>query len=552
VYNDRMASPSSAQRPSPQETIAADYVIVGAGSAGCVLANRLSEDGASVVLIEAGPRDTNPLIHIPAGMLKLHRHPKLNWNFFAEPEDGTGSRALHWPRGKVLGGSSSINGMLYVRGNARDYDRWAQMGCAGWSYDDVLPYFKKSEAFVRGGDSLRGGDGPMAVEHYRTVLPLTDRFVEAAVDAGIPLNPDYNGARQEGVGYSQNSRRKRFRQSTARAFLTPARGRSNLRIETDALAQHLTFDGRRCTGVLIGRGGKTILISAAREVIVSAGAIGSPHLLQLSGIGAPDHLRSIGVDVVHALPNVGQNLSDHYCALVVHRVQGLTSVNQLSSGLPLVREMLRYVLTGRGALTFGVSTALAFVRSRDGLESPDLQLSFAPMSRDPVSHGFDTLEPLPGASIAVCVVQPESRGTILAKSADPNEYPAIRPNYLSAQRDVDVMVAGLKIARQIFASPKWMAHSVAELRPGPRAVSDLELADYARTGGASVFHPVGTCRIGADAASVVDPGLRVRGIAGLRVIDASVMPTVTTGNTNAPTIMIAEKGAAMIREDARG
>jgi choline dehydrogenase len=533
------------------ETIAADYVIVGAGSAGCVLANRLSEDGASVILIEAGPRDTSPLIHIPAGMLKLHRHPKLNWNFFAEPEDGTGGRALHWPRGKVLGGSSSINGMLYVRGNARDYDRWAQMGCAGWSHDDVLPYFKKSEAFEQGGDTLRGDDGPMAVEHYRTVLPLTDRFVEAAVDAGIPLNPDYNGARQEGVAYSQNSRRKRFRQSTARTFLTPARGRNNLRVETNALAQRLTFDGGRCTGVLISRGGKTIQVFAAREVIVAAGAVGSPHLLQLSGIGAPGHLRAIGVDVVHALPNVGQNLSDHYCALVVHRVQGLTSVNQLASGLPLVREMLRYVLTGRGALTFGVTTALAFVRSRDGLESPDLQLSFTPMSRDPISHGFDTLEPLPGASIAVCVVQPESRGMILAKSADPKEYPAIRPNYFSAQRDVDVMVAGLKVARQIFASPRWMAHSVAELRPGPETVSDPELADYARTGGASVFHPVGTCRMGADAASVVDPRLRVRGIAGLRVIDASVMPTVTTGNTNAPTIMIAEKGAAMIREDAR-
>ncbi|HVG50491.1 MAG TPA: GMC family oxidoreductase N-terminal domain-containing protein [Xanthobacteraceae bacterium] len=533
------------------ETISADYVIVGAGSAGCVLANRLSEDGASVILIEAGPRDTSPLIHIPAGSIKLIRHKTLNWNFFAEPEEGTGGRALHWPRGKVLGGSSSINGMLYVRGNARDYDRWAQMGCTGWSYESVLPFFKKSEAFAPGGNDIRGGDGPMAVEHYRTVLPLTDRFVEAAQDAGIPLNPDYNGASQEGVSYSQNSRRKRFRQSTARAFLTPARGRSNLRVETDAQAQRLTFDGKRCTGVVIRRGDKTIHVKAAREAILSAGAIGSPHLLQLSGVGAPDHLRNIGIDVVHALPNVGQNLSDHYCALIVHRVKDATSVNELATGLPLVGEMIRYVLTGRGALTFGVTTAMAFVRSREGLESPDLQLSFTPMSRDPIAHGFDRLEPLPGASIAVCVVQPESRGTILAKSADPKEYPAIRPNYFSAQRDLDVMVAGLKMARQIFASPKWMAHSAAELRPGVAKVSDKELADYARNGGASVFHPVGTCRMGGDDASVVDPRLLVRGIAGLRVIDASVMPTVTTGNTNAPTIMIGEKGAAMIREDAR-
>ncbi|MGZ3411544.1 MAG: GMC family oxidoreductase [Xanthobacteraceae bacterium] len=536
----------------PDETITADYVIVGAGSAGCVLANRLSEDGARVLLIEAGPRDRHPLIHIPAGMLSLHRHPRLNWNYSSEPESGTNGRALHWPRGKVLGGSSSINGMLYVRGNARDYDRWAQMGCTGWSYEDVLPYFKQSEAYAHGADDYRGGGGPMAVEQYRTVLPLTDRFVAAAVDVGIPLNPDYNGARQEGVAYSQNSRRKRFRESTARSFLAPAMNRPNLRVETNVVAQRLTFEGKRCTGVLLARGGKTIFASAAREVIVAAGAVGSPHLLQISGIGAPDHLRSIGVDVVHELPGVGTNLSDHYTAMVVHRVRDLVSVNQLSHGLPLVRESLRYVFTGRGALTFGVTTALAFVKSREGLESPDLQLSFTPMSRDLVSQKFDQLEREPGASIAVCNVQPESRGTILARSANPAEYPAIRPNYLSAPRDADAMVAGLHVARRIFASPQWMAHSAGELRPGMEKASDNELRDYLRTSGGTVFHPVGTCRMGADAGSVVDPRLRVRGISGLRVIDASIMPMVTTGNTNAPTIMIGEKGASMIRQDARG
>jgi choline dehydrogenase len=533
------------------ETIAADYVIVGAGSAGCVVANRLSEDGARVVLIEAGPRDRNPLIHIPAGALRLHRHKKLNWNFASEPEESIAGRSLHWPRGKVLGGSSSINGMLYVRGNPRDYDRWAQMGCTGWSYDDVLPYFKQSETYEAGVNSYRGGDGPMAVEQYRTVLPLTHRFVEAAQDAGIPLTPDYNGARQEGVAYSQNSRRKRFRASTARAFLDPARVRKNLRVVTDALAQKLTFSGRRCTGVLLRQGDRTIFAAAAREVIVAAGAVGSPHLLQISGIGAPDHLRSIGVDVVHALPAVGHNLSDHIATTVVHRITDLISVNQLAHGPRLVREALRYLVTGRGALTFGVTTAMAFVRSREGLESPDLQLSFTPTSRDLQSQNFDQLERAPGASIAVCVVQPESRGTILARSAKAEEYPAIRPSYLSASRDVEVMIAGIRIARKIFASPRWMAHSTGELRPGPDRATDDDLASYIRRAANSVFHPVGTCRMGADDASVVDPRLHVRGVDGLRVIDASIMPLVTTGNTNAPTIMIGEKGAAMIREDAR-
>jgi choline dehydrogenase len=533
--------------------IAADYVVVGAGSAGCVIASRLSEDShAKVVLIEAGPRDTNPLIHIPAGMLRLHRHPKLNWNFASEPEPGTAGRSLHWPRGKTLGGSSSINGMLYVRGNPRDYDRWAQMGCRGWSYEDVLPLFKKSESYQgHGDDKIRGRSGPMNVESYRTVLPATHRFVAAAQEAGIPYNQDYNGAVQDGVSYSQSSRRGRFRHSTAQTFLKEARSRENLRIETEALVCGLVFDGKRCTGVRFRRGEQEIVVNAAREVILSAGAIGSPHLLQISGVGDPEHLRSIGAAVLHELPGVGQNLSDHFGALVVHRIHGLESVNQMTYGPRVVAEAIRYVLTGRGAFTFGVSTAVAFVRSREGLDSPDLQLSFTPMSRELQRQGFDQLERLPGATIAACVAQPESRGTVLARSPDPTQYPAIRPNYMSAPRDEQVLVAGIKIARRIFATATWMANSEGELRPGPERTTDAELAEYARQTAASVFHPVGTCRMGVDPQAVVDPRLRVHGLEGLRVADASIMPMLTTGNTNAPSIMIGEKCAVMVREDAR-
>jgi choline dehydrogenase len=533
-------------------TLEADYVIVGAGSAGCVLANRLSADGARVLLCEAGPRDTNPWIAVPAGMMKLHRHPKLNWNFFAEAEPALNHRALHWPRGKVLGGTSAINGMLYVRGNPRDYDRWAQMGCTGWSYADVLPHFKRLESFEGGGDEYRGDEGEMAVEHYRTVLPLTDHFVAAAQQAGIPLTDDYNGKRHEGVGYSQNNRRRRFRESTAKVFLKPALARENLRVETNVLATKLLFDGKRCVGVEFRRDGETMIAKAKREVIIAAGAVGSPHLLQISGIGDPAHLQSIGVDVVAASPNVGRNLIDHLSALVVHRVQGATSVNQLVRGPRLIFEAMRYTLTGRGAFTFGVTTAIAFVKSREGLETPDLQLSFTPMSRDPTIHQFDELEREPGAAIAVCVAQPESRGEIRAKSKDPAEHPAIRPNALSAPRDMDAMISGIRIARQIFASPAWTKYSVNELRPGAQLETDESLRDYVRQHVGTVFHPVGTCRMGGDETSVVDARLRVRGVTGLRVIDASIMPNVTTGNTNAPTIMIGEKGAAMIREDARG
>ncbi len=529
----------------------ADYVVVGAGSAGCVVAARLSETGARVVLLEAGPRDTNPWIHIPAGVLKLLRHPVLNWNYTAEGGPGSAGRPIHWPRGKVLGGSSSINGMLYVRGNPADFDLWAQMGCRGWTFDDVLPFFRKSEHYVQGGEAeFRGQSGPLKVEDYRTVLPITHRFIEAAQQAGFPLSADLNGRQQEGVGYSQMTRRGRFRGSTARTFLAEAKGRANLRVETEAVATRLLFEATRCVGVAFRQRGQERTLRASREVIVSGGAVNSPHLLQVSGIGPAEHLRAIGVEVQHDLPGVGANLSDHYVARVSHRVRGAVSINELSRGARLAREVGRFFASGRGALTFGVTSAQVFCRSREGLASPDLQLLFTPASYDQARFG--ELEREPGMTVAICPVRPDSRGSIMAQSADPLARPIITPNYLSDPNDLRVLLAGIRFTRQIFAAPAIAVHSVRETLPGPDVQADDELADNARRYGNTLYHPVGTCKMGEDPRAVVDSRLRVRGLQGLRVIDASVMPTLTTGNTNAPTIMIGEKGAAMIREDAGG
>jgi choline dehydrogenase len=529
--------------------MAVDYIVIGAGSAGCVVASRLSEDGSKVVLLEAGPPDRDIWIHIPAGVLRVLNNTKINWNFMSEGEPGTDGRRLQWPRGKTLGGTSSINGMLYVRGNPMDYDNWAQMGCRGWSYDEVLPFFKKSETYRGGGDpEFRSTGGPLIVEDYRTILDLTHRFVEAAQQAGYPFTPDYNGKSQEGVAYSQMTRRGKWRGSTAQTFLREARGRGNLRVETDATVTRLLFDGKRCTGVAFRQRGADRAETAAREVILCGGTVNSPHVLHISGIGPAAHLQSIGVPVVHDLPGVGANLNDHYVVRVSHRVKNAVTINQLARGARVLREALKFATLGNGALTFGVTSAMVFCRSREGLAAPDIQLLFTPAS---YAQGvFRQLEREPGMTVAVCPVRPDSRGTIMAQSPDPFTYPAIRPNYLSAASDLRVLISGIEQTRKIFAQPAMAAYTVEETVPGPGIATDEQFGEFARKNGTNVFHPVGTCKMGTDPMAVVDPRLKVIGIEGLRVIDASVMPCVTTGNTNAPTIMIGEKGAAMIKEDA--
>lgn len=526
-----------------------DYIIVGGGSAGCVLANRLSENpNNSVLLLEAGNSDTNPWIHVPVGYFKTMHNAKFDWCYLTDPDPGIANRRLQWPRGKVLGGSSSINGLLYVRGQREDYDRWARLGNQGWDYESILPYFKKSEDQSRGANHYHGVGGPLKVSDLRLRRPIADKFIAGATECQIPINDDYNGEKQEGIGYFQQTAHNGFRCSTAKAFLKPARKRKNLTVVTRAQALRVLVKDKKAYGLEYLHKGKTNSAHTNNELILSAGAIGSPQLLQCSGIGPGAHLQSLGIDVVHDLNGVGKNLQDHLQIRAVYKTTEQTLNDELNSTWKQFKVGLQYILTRTGPLTLAASQVTIFTRSNPGVDRPDIQFHMQPLSADKPGDGVHDFSAF---TASVCQLRPESRGELNIKSPDPTDYPSIQPNYLSTEKDLRTAIDGLKVARKIAASASLAPYIVDEYVPGYQYQTDEELATAVRKYSQTIYHPAGTCKMGNDQSAVVNDRLQVQGIENLRVVDASIMPEIVSGNTNAPTIMIAEKAADMILQDAR-
>jgi choline dehydrogenase len=521
-----------------------DYIIIGAGSAGCVLANRLSEDPTvRVLLLEAGPRDWHPFIHMPAGLAKLVGKKGVNWDYSTEPEAQLNGRRLWWPRGRVLGGCSSINAMCYIRGVPGDYDEWAALGAEGWDWASVLPYFRRSEHNSRGADPLHGGDGPLSVSDLRHHNPLSDAFIEAGQQAGHPLNPDFNGASQAGFGFYQVNQRNGSRCSSATAFLDPARGRPNLRVITGARATRLLVEQGRARGVDYVAGGRSHTVSASREVLLAGGAINSPQLLMVSGIGPADHLRSHGINVVQDLPGIGANLQDHLDICTIDRCNRPLTYDRTND----IKIALDYYLFKRGPGTSNIAEAGGFVRSRLAEdERPDLQFHFVPAILD--DHGRNRL-PGFGYTMHGCTLRPKSRGRLRLASANPADKPRMFANYLSDAEgyDLKMMIEAVRLAREVLSQPALANYRAGEMFPGEAKRSEAEITAFIRAKAETIYHPVGTCRIGSDVDGVVDSELRVHGIEGLRVVDASVMPKLIGGNTHAPVVMIAERAADLIR-----
>ena len=530
----------------------ADYVIVGAGSAGCVIANRLSADPkVGVVLLEAGPADHNPWIHIPVGYFKTIHNPSVDWCYKTEPDHGLNGRSIDWPRGRVLGGSSSLNGLLYVRGQPQDYDRWAQMGNKGWGWDDVLPLFKRSEKNERGADEFHGDKGNLSVSDMRIQRPITDAWVAAAQSAGYKFNPDYNGAEQEGVGFFQLTAKNGRRCSSAVAFLNPVKSRKNLSIITHAQVEKIDIKDKRAFAVRYkDRNGKEHIVEAGVEIIRCCGSINSPQLLMLSGVGEAGQLVEHGIKVVADLPGVGKNLQDHLQARLVYKCKEPTLNDEVGSWLGQARIGIKYIMTRTGPMTMAASLATGFIKTRPDLETPDIQFHVQPLSAENPGRGADKFSAF---TTSVCQLRPESRGEIRLASADGRRYPKIIPNYLATETDCRTIVAGINVARTIARHAPLASKISTEYRPNP----DLPMDDYdatldwARSNTASIYHPTGTCKMGSDKMAVVDERLRVHGIAGLRVADCSIMPEIVSGNTNAPAIMIGEKASDLILQDNR-
>jgi len=529
-----------------------DYVIVGAGAAGSILANRLSEDaGATVCLLESGPRDWHPFLHIPAGFIKVLFNPAFTWQFSTEPGENTKGRRVPVPVGRTLGGSTAINGLVYNRGLPSDYDAWAAAGNRGWSFAEVLPYFKRTERKIGvGDDRFHGRKGEMPITDMDWIHPICEAFIAGAQDAGIPRNPDYNGARQEGVGYYQRNILHGWRQTTARTFLRPARKRPNLEVRTQATASSVIFEGKRAVGVRYVRSnapGSARAVRARREVILSCGAINTPRLLQLSGVGPGALLQSLGAQVVHELPGVGENLRDHYSIRLVGKVRDSITMNELAVGLRLQVQIVRWLLRHPNILALSPSLVHWFWKSREGLDEPDLQGVFTPAS---YREGYvGVLDQFPGMTCGVWQHRPFSIGHVRATSLNPFDNPIVQPNFLTDERDQQVLIGGMKLARRLLRTPALAPYFAEEMLPGPGVTTDDELLDFARSYGASCYHVMGTARMGpaSDPTAVVDDELRVRGIAGLRVADASIMPSMPSANICAATMMIAEKAADMIR-----
>ena len=530
-----------------------DYIVTGAGSAGCAVAARLSEDGRyRVLLLEAGGKDSGFWIHVPIGYSRLFANPRINWMFESEPEPELEGRTMYQPRGKVLGGTSSINGMVYMRGNPADYDLWRQRGCTGWDWDSVLPYFRKAEDQERGPSETHGSGGPLRVSDQAIDWELGDRFISAALEAGLPANNDFNDGEQEGAGPFQNTTNRRQRWSTATAYLRPARRRANLVIRTKSHATRLLVEAGRASGVEFLCDGVPQIARAKGEIVVCGGVYGSPQLLQLSGIGPAAQSQQFGIPVVRDMQAVGADLQDHFYVRLAFRCTKPITLNDVANS-PVKKLIagLQYVLFQKGPLTSNGICAGGFARSDPRLERPDIQLNFSVWSFAERNNRGVVPHPFPGFTISAVHLRPDARGSVRLKSPDPLAAPEIRFNFLKSRDDIAALTAGMRLARKITTQPTLAPYVAEELLPGPRVNSDAEFEAAIRKNGVSNLHPVGTCRMGADPEAVCDPRLRVNGIAGLRVVDASVMPTVPAGNTNAPTIMIAEKAADMILEDAR-